>query len=272
MYTDDQILKEILRVAALIGKDSVRKVDFQKHGIISISTVKYHFGTWNRAVESAGLTPIDPVEIARSQPSLSEEELLLDLIRIYNETGRPPTEAMINAKGKFSKTPYRKRWGGHTNAFAIARKRFPDKFKEHASQPSKNEPCVGDIKIVPETIKPKNVRKRRVVFGEPIDFRGLRFAPVNEQGVVYLFGMISHELGYLIESVRTEFPDCEGKRCFDKEKNQWEHVRIEFEYKSSNFKEHGHNENDCDVIVCWIHDWDQSPVEVLELRSIINYL
>ena len=148
MYTDDQILKEILRVAALIGKDSVRKVDFQKHGIISISTVKYHFGTWNRAVESAGLTPIDPVEIARSQPSLSEEELLLDLIRIYNETGRPPTEAMINAKGKFSKTPYRKRWGGHTNAFAIARKRFPDKFKEHASQPSKNEPCVGDIKIV----------------------------------------------------------------------------------------------------------------------------
>jgi len=88
----------------------------------------------------------------------------------------------------------------------------------------------------------------------------------------YLFGMISHELGYLIESVRTDFPDCEGKRCFDKQGNRWEHVRIELEYKSSNSKDHGHNEDGCDIIVCWIHDWDQCPVEVLELRSIISYL
>ncbi len=95
---------------------------------------------------------------------------------------------------------------------------------------------------------------------------------MNEQGVVYLFGMISHELGFLIESVRTEYPDCEGKRCFDKEKNQWEHVKIEFEYKSSQFKDHGHDEAGCDIIVCWIHDWEDCPIEVLELRSAIKYL
>ena len=28
-------------------------------------------------------------------------------------------------------------------------------------------------------------------FGKPLDFRGLRRAPINEQGVVYLFGIIS---------------------------------------------------------------------------------
>jgi hypothetical protein len=114
--------------------------------------------------------------------------------------------------------------------------------------------------------------RKRIVLGEPINFRGLRFAPINEQGVVYLFGMISHELGHLIESVRTEYPDCEGKRCFDKDKNQWEHIQIEFEYKSSNFLSHGHNPSQCDLIVCWDHDWQNCPIEVLELKTTIKYL
>src|SRR5574341_205258 len=50
-------------------------------------------------------------------------------------------------------------------------------------------------------IKPRN-------YGEPIDFRGLRHAPINEQGVVFLFGMVSDELGFLVESVHHPFPDC----------------------------------------------------------------
>lgn len=128
--------------------------------------------------------------------------------------------------------------------------------------------------MVPQTHKPKDLnRRKKVQFGEPIDFRGLRFAPINEQGVVYLFGMISRELGFLIESVRTEFPDCEGKRSIDQKRQRWEHVLIEFEYRSSNFfREHGHSPDDCDLIVCWIHDWPDCPIEVLELRSQIKYL
>lgn len=271
MFTQAQILQEIQRVATHLGKKSLSIAEFSKYGKISAATVSNRFGSWNDAVQAAGLEPIDPIERARSTPSISEEELLLDLIRLYNETGRPPTKALINAKGKYSDFPYRKKWGSHKKAYMVARKRFPDKV---GSQSTTHQPSQAghEIKIVPETIKPKISRKRRIVFGEPINFRGLRFAPVNEQGVVYLFGMISHELGFLIESIRTEFPDCEGKRCFDKQDNRWEHVRIEFEYKSSHFKEHGHNENDCDIIVCWIHNWEECPVEVLELRSVTNYL
>jgi hypothetical protein len=84
--------------------------------------------------------------------------------------------------------------------------------------------------------------------------------------------MISRELGFLIESIKTGFPDCEGKRCFDKTNNQWEHVKIEFEFKSSNFYEHGHRSEDCDLIVCWIHDWAEVPIEVLELQKVIRHL
>ncbi|MBX9788237.1 MAG: hypothetical protein K2Y37_04935 [Pirellulales bacterium] len=39
----------------------------------------------------------------------------------------------------------------------------------------------------------------------------MRHAPINEQGVVYLFGMVSRELGFYIEAIQQGFPDCEGK-------------------------------------------------------------
>ena len=42
-------------------------------------------------------------------------------------------------------------------------------------------------------------------FGEPIDFRGLRHAPINELGVVFLFGAVSRELGFIVESIQAEY-------------------------------------------------------------------
>jgi hypothetical protein len=84
--------------------------------------------------------------------------------------------------------------------------------------------------------------------------------------------MISKELGFLIESIRTEYPDCEGKKCVDEKENPLEHTLKEFEYKSSQFKQHGHSPEDCDLIICWIHDWEECPIEVLELRSKIKHL
>jgi len=129
--------------------------------------------------------------------------------------------------------------------------------------------------VVPQTYKPTGrakKKKRRVLYGEPIGFRGLRYAPVNEQGVVYLFGLVSRELGFYIESIRTEFPDCEGKRCLNRDCTKLERVRIEFEYKSTKFLEHGHGPDGCDLVVCWQHDWDDCPLEVLELKSTIPLL
>jgi len=181
--------------------------------------------------------------------------------------------------GAYSDYPYRKRWGSFNKAcqVAYAKDGVPpldsngEAQREEASPPNLTPPL--ERLVVPQTHKPKDSnRRKKVQFGEPIDFRGLRFAPINEQGVVYVFGMISRELGFLIESIRTEFPDCEGKRCVDKKENRWEHILIEFEFKSSHFKDHCHSSADCDLIVCWIHDWEDCPVEVLELRSSIKYL
>jgi hypothetical protein len=272
MYTKQQIIDEIRRISSRLNVKSLKSKDFKRYSKISLGTVRYHFDTWNEAIKEAGLTPIDSLELIRKKKIIGDNELLLELIRLYNEYGKEPTRSLIDAKGKYSTKPYMARWKNVKEAFLIAKQKFSDKVLSDIQKLDIEKKSIEDIKVIPKTIKPKSIKKRHIIFGEPINFRGLRFAPVNEQGVVYLFGMISHELGFLIESIRTEYPDCEGKRCFDKDKNQWEHVKIEFEYKSSHFKEHGHDEDDCDIIVCWIHDWDNCPIEVLELRSAIKYL
>jgi hypothetical protein len=96
--------------------------------------------------------------------------------------------------------------------------------------------------------------------------------PINEQGVVLLFGMLARELGFLVEAVQTGFPDCEAKREF--KPGKWKRARIEFEYESRNFLTHGHNSDDCDIIVCWCHNWAECPanIEIVELSKVIQSL
>ena len=112
----------------------------------------------------------------------------------------------------------------------------------------------------------------RPTYGGTLDFRGLRHEPVNEQGVVLLFGLVAKELGYIVESVQSGFPDCEAKRQIAPQR--WQRVHIEFEFESRNFRDHGHPLTGCDVIVCWRHNWPDCPpqIEILELSSIIKSL
>lgn len=116
----------------------------------------------------------------------------------------------------------------------------------------------------------KKTTKRQ--YGEPIDYKGLRHAPINELGVVFLFGIMSRDLGFVVESVHSAFPDCSAKRLVDARRQRWETVTIEFEYASHNFQFHGHRKEDCDLIVCWIDDWPGCPVEVISLKDEIQKL
>ncbi len=101
-------------------------------------------------------------------------------------------------------------------------------------------------------------------------FKSLSCAPVNELGVVYLFGVLHDTFDFKIESIQSGYPDCIARKKVGK--NNWEEVRIEFEYDSRSFKKHGHDPSEVDVIVCWIHNWTQCPrsIEVIELSSLLE--
>ncbi|MBI5427721.1 MAG: hypothetical protein HZA02_05500 [Nitrospinae bacterium] len=103
------------------------------------------------------------------------------------ESGKEPTESLVTSKGKFSAKPYRNRWGSIKKAFSIARQRFPMEIPAGVDvKPLRVESApanyleTGKIKIIPKTMNPKE-KKRDTVYGQPINFRGLRHAPVNEQ-------------------------------------------------------------------------------------------
>ena len=108
----------------------------------------------------------------------------------------------------------------------------------------------------------------RDIVGEPINFRGFVYAPLNEAGVILLFSKVMDELGFIYETTPSRGVDLIARRR--RPDGTYERVRIEFEYKSSNFKLHGHRPEDCDIIVCWKHDWPECPVEVIELRRVVE--
>jgi hypothetical protein len=117
----------------------------------------------------------------------------------------------------------------------------------------------------------RHVHHKNVV-GRLINFRGLVYSPVNENGVIFLFGKVAADLNMYVETIRPGYPDCIAKRYIGKGK--WEDVRIEFEFRSADFTRHRHHPDDCDAIVCWEHDWSDCPkrIEVIELRSIVEEL
>lgn len=279
MDKKEEIIREIRRVAREIESKPLTSELFQRMSRIPVSRIRYYFGSWNKAVGAAGLLPNPPGLRVSGYSLLNENDLLMAIGDLWRQTGQRPTEALMNSEGAYSVKPYRARWGSFGKAV--------DEYVQQHGIPEANiiqndpkshapaNPLKSKLRpaVLPTIHKPvASTSRKSLIFGEPIDFRGLRYAPVNEQGVVYLFGMISRELGFLIESIRTDYPDCEGKRALDDAGTKWQHVRIEFEYRSRNFAEHGHNPENCDLIVCWMHDWPECSVEVLELKSNMNSL
>ena len=244
--------------------------------------VLQHFPSWREAVRAAGLEP-DSTNI-----KLDDNELLQDWGKLVRANRQIPTRNQYRHQGKYSPGVFDRAFGTWSAV--------PTKFRQFAE--GKNEwvdvlallpmtepkrllrvgARLGDTSSqedVPLTVSSRQRHSRledRSTYGNPIDFRGLRHEPVNEQGVVFLFGMVARELGYLVEAVQAGFPDCEAKRQIDA--NRWQQVRIEFEFESRNFRDHGHPADGCDVIVCWRHNWFDCPphLEIVELNSLIKSL
>jgi hypothetical protein len=117
---------------------------------------------------------------------------------------------------------------------------------------------------------PRRPLKDRPLLGAPMHLPAMAYEPVNEMGVMVLFSMLAQQLGFVIEAVQSGFPDCEAK--IEVEPGRWQHFRIEFEYESLQFKKHGHDPSQCDLIVCWRHNWKNCPphIQVLELSKLVG--
>jgi hypothetical protein len=243
-----------------------------------------HFPSWNSAVEAAGLEP-DTTNV-----QIVDEELLADWGRLVRELRQIPTRVQYRLQGNFSAGSFEHHFGPWSclpdkfRSFAEGRDEWNDvvallpvkksdtRLTNTTTETSEEEAEIRNISASASITQRHSKLDDRPVYGNHIDFRGLRHEPVNENGVIFLFGIVARELGYSVEAVQAGFPDCEAKRQIAAGK--WQRVRIEFEYESRNFRDHGHSAERCDIIVCWRHNWPDCPshIEVVELSEVIKQL
>jgi hypothetical protein len=267
------ILNSIAAIARGLGRAPTRS-EFVSLAGISEYFVTQSFPSWNDAVRSAGL------HANTMNVRLEDTELLKDWGEIVRTNRAIPARRAYRREGKYDPRTLERRFGPWSSLpevfrnFAESNPEWADVVALMPARVLKQEHGSNDDSA--SSIPSKKTRrvplKDRATYGNPIHFRGLRHEPVNEQGVVLLFGMLAKELGYMVEAVQTGFPDCEAKRQIGPER--WQRVRIEFEFESRNFRDHGHPSNGCDIIVCWRHNWEYCPeeIEVVELSSVIKSL
>ncbi len=262
--TREELIAEVQGLAERLGVDSVPRARFTRETGISEWRIQTHFDNWNEFVAAAGLKPNN------SFKRIPDDDLMEAMRDAFNEAGGIVSAARLRKVSRYGLATYTKRFGGYAGALAHFREwvrlfdpEFPyvdDLPSPHPAPPAATPP----VEATAPTAWPQGDRDR---YGELLNFRSLQHAPINEQGVVLLFGMVAHDLGFVVERVQTGYPDCEAKRRVAG--GHLQRVRIEFEFRSRNFN---HPPEGCDLIVCWEHNWPDCMLEALELRTAIRSL
>lgn len=267
-----QIIKAIRLSAKKLGRNPNLR-DLRLMGRVSEQVIYKRFGGLGRALAAAGLQATGPGF------SLPESTLLLDWAAVARKLGKVPSVHEYESAGRFSNMPFHTRYRHWT--------RIPEAFRKFARQ-SKIERDwqdvlkLGDAKVTNQRkaakafVRPRvrkgPIHRDRPVYGRPMMLPEMAHEPVNELGVVFVFGMLARKLGFVVLRIQPDFPDCEA--MFEVARGVWQRVRIEFEFESRNFLKHRHRKDGCDMIICWRHNWPECPpnLEVLELSKALEGL
>jgi hypothetical protein len=290
MSERDELIERLQGVAEDLGVRSVPRHEFLRRSGVSERVVLRLFGSYNALVEAAGLEP--RTFPSSDAPTYSDDDLLAEVLRVLRLPGSKLTRVFFEQNADVSASACERRFGGWINTVRLAgellnaqdESALLERIRDYTA-PSISPPPTSPLPPTADQGQEANggaftefvghgftASGSENVYGDFINFRGLQHAPVNEQGVVFLFGMICRELGYVVEIVKSGFPDCEAKRRLRGKSGLWQRVRIEFEFLSRNFRSHGHDPDQCDVIVCWKDNWPDCPIEVLELCSALRQL
>jgi hypothetical protein len=264
-HSKEEIIAAIQECAQKLGHaPSISELQKMK-GVLK-GTIYNRFGNYRAALEACGLERSGPGYL--TDPRV----LFLDWAGVARTLGKIPTMGDYESRAKYSIQPLMRRygtWGEVPSGMAeYARaQNMEGEWADVMEMIARRRSSVQ--KTARRLVRPPASQKEdRPVYGTPLTFSPLTFAPTHEGGVLFLFGTLAEELGFAVLRIQPSFPDCEAMREVSPGKWQW--VRIEFELESRNFLAHGHPVAGCDVIVCWNHNWENCPLEVVELRKVIG--
>ncbi len=282
MSSKKNLTREGIIATVLACKEKVGHVpsvfELEKHSGLTWHDMKRIFGTYTDTLKECGLTRI------ASGMKVETKDLLLDWARVARAQKRIPKLSEYERDGLYSEVPFRKRFGSWSN--------LPKTVRQYALENGLIEEWKDVIEIINSRIKDKieiidsrtkgkkddqpgvwgppkmKVLPDRPVYGRLLRPSPLVCAPVNEAGVIFLFGALAEQMGFQMLRIQAGFPDGEALRTMAE--NRLQRVKIEFEFESRNFLYHGHDAAQCDLIVCWEDNWPEAPVEVIELKRAFN--
>ncbi len=269
IMTKEQLMAAIAEVADKLGHVPSH-AELMRSGKVSGRQIVKHFGTYTRALRACNL------ESNTGGKKLPLEKLFLDWARVARELKKIPSKAEYEHRGKHSDTPLKTRFGSWGQVPRYLRRYMEEQglteeWKDVMALIRAYEQGQDGMEMAPspecEQKKPR-VMMDRPVYGPLIRPCPMIHGPINENGVLYLFGTVSDRLGFVVTLIQGAFPDCYAMRLVDVDR--WQPVRIEFEYESRNFLRHLHDPSQCDIIVCWKHNWPECPLEVIELSKIVG--
>jgi len=269
--TKDEIIAVIKECAAELGYvPSI--AEMERMGRISRYCVDSTFGSYMAALEACGLKP------RGSGYRVAEQELVREFALLVRRLGRVPTTYEFRLHAERSIRPFLrcfKAWS-----------RVPQAVMEHLRSAGEQEEWTDVFEIIEKRLKPRtkengerskseesllswaDIHCQNTFYGSPLFPCAVTYAPVNELGVMVLFAAMAKDLGFTITHIQTKFPDGEVMR--EVEPGRHQRLPVEFEFESRNFVSHGHPVDGCRLIICWRHNWPECPVEVLELKSVVE--
>lgn len=206
-WTREDLIEAAKRAAGESGVITLSRSDFRRLTGIKDYWIYMLFpdGGWNEVVNLAGLD-VHP----NFNAALTDEVILAEFHRVVSAAGRIPSWHAFRAQAHISPDTLRKRFGGRQGTIERYRAWLQENDPTSPILPTLNVPSRPGAKesVAHDHLNskilhsvPAPARAGQYEFGGPLDFRELRHAPINEQGVVYLFGMVSRELGFLVEAI-----------------------------------------------------------------------
>jgi hypothetical protein len=276
--TKEEIVKAI-RVCAKKLRRNPNLRELRAMAGVPAKHIYKRLGSLRKALQVAGLEGIGPGF------SPAEETVLRDWATVTRKLKKLPSILEYEKAGRFSGKPFHRLYGSWRGTaegfckFASKHRLEPqwgdvlEMIANRQAQSTVTRSAAGTNSAARTAIQEQDktekrfrkggIMRDRPVYGAPLPWPELAHAPVNELGVVFVFGMMARRLGFVVHRLQAGFPDCIAMR--EVAPGVWQRVRIEFEFESRNFKKHKHRKDKCDVIVCWKHNWKDCPLDVVEL-------
>ena len=167
-FSDAELLADLQSVSKKLGNRNISGRDYLKNGNFSLKVFYNRFGSWNKALQKAGLGIVREHEI-------TEKMLFENLEKIWVVLGRQPFYGeMKKPLSEYSAKPYDNKWGGWMRAceaFIRSKKNDP-KFEKLLGQKSTSRSRTINEKIRLRVFKRDNYAC--VICGKnPANYRGV---------------------------------------------------------------------------------------------------